>query len=229
MPPSRTTRALLSALTLPLLVAGLASCRDDPDRADPVRPVSAPAGRTLPRLFPEASSRPVGLDRPFVVRRTGHRPETVELRGHASPDGVEPGDVHLVVRAGDRLLRAPVPAGWPPVVRRASLAVRGGYALVVSQEGGDSDTWTVYVRRGHSLVQARRQGAQPVGGGFTPDGAHAYLSWSTPPGRLFTRVGLRGHRYHVLSWAVRGDRLVPHGLGTVCIRTDTDPVRYRPC
>jgi hypothetical protein len=96
--------------------------------------------------------------------------------------------------------------------------------VLLSQEGGDSDTWRVYVRWAGVVQQLVTQGPVSLGGGFTPDGAAAYLSWMGRDGRLYTRIGTaRPGRDHVYGWQPVGGTaytapvLQAVDLGTVCL------------
>jgi hypothetical protein len=102
---------------------------------------------------------------------------------------------------------------------------QGRYGVLVSQEGGDQDSWHVYARTGDRIVRLTTSGRVPLGGGFLRDGDAVYLSWLTPAGHLYTRVGTRvpGH-FRVYAWrpslagAGSGSwTLHAVSLGTVCI------------
>ena len=178
----------------------------------------------LPALFPAAEGS-VGIGEPLAL--PDHA--TATLRGHARPE-LRAGDVRLVVGHGSSTVAAPVPAGWSPSLLTQGLDGSGGTGLVVSQEGGDSDTWTVFVRQATGLVRATTGGDVPLGGGFTSDGRHAYLSWLTPEGRLFTRVGLdREHHFRVHEWTLDGTVLHAHDLGEVCLDLQAEPPAYGRC
>lgn len=208
------------------------------DRESQAHPEPCPPGTSygphvgsatgLPELFPAVGGRRgVGEPLPFTLAGVAG---TATLRGSASPDEVAAGDVRLVVRTGVFRDRGPVPAGWTPVlVGRLSLP-HEGIGFVVSQEGGDSDTWTVFVPHQGALVRARVPAEVPFGGGFTADGTHAYLSWVSPRGRLYTRVGLdRADHYRLWSWSVEGTTLDARDLGVVCLDLMAQPERYGSC
>jgi hypothetical protein len=121
----------------------------------------------------------------------------------------------------------PVPVGWAPVLFGPPVRLADGApAVLLSQEGGDSDTWRVYVDRGGRVQPLPLQGPVPLGGGFREVHGvdRAYLSWLTREGRLYTRVGSpTPGRFHVWAWMPTGGdatappTLVARDLGTVCI------------
>jgi hypothetical protein len=126
---------------------------------------------------------------------------------------------------------ARVPVGWPPALFGFPVRIDHAPGLLLSQEGGDSDTWHVYVVRGGRLQPLPMRGPLPLGGGFTQTsaGQSAYYSWLTPRGRLFTRVGTgQSGRYRVYAWLPTGGgttsppTLVAHGLGVVCLDETLD-------
>jgi hypothetical protein len=118
-----------------------------------------------------------------------------------------------------------VPSGWAPTMYRTPVRVGDlTQGVLVSQEGGDSDTWRVYVQWGGRVQQLVTQGPLPLGGGFGPDGESAYLSWMGRDGRLYTRVGTaEPGRFHVYAWQPSGGTaydapaLQAVDLGTVCL------------
>jgi hypothetical protein len=190
--------------------------------------VGSPQG--LPALFPAAEGS-VGLGSPVALPDGS----TARLRGHPRPEQA-PGDVRLVVDHGATHASGVVPAGWTPTLLTQPVAGAdgdsgdGGDGLVVSQEGGDSDTWTVYVRRGGALEPATVASGVQLGGGFTADGMHARLSWLTPRGAMFTRVGLdRENHFRVYRWTLAGTVLRAHDLGEVCLDLMARPPDYGRC
>ncbi|WP_125036955.1 hypothetical protein [Nocardioides sp. LS1] len=234
---------LLAALALPTLAAcggdqgeesRLASAH--PHRGVARSPVSAPrkspgprvgSAAGLPRLFPAAVGS-VGVGEPVPADLPGQAGATVRIEGHVSPDGVADGDVEVVLDEMRGRLQAPVSAGWPPVLLRQPL--HDGWGVVVSQEGGDSDTWTVFTTGDGRLVRAVPDSDVPIGGGFTRDGEHGYLSWLTPDGHLYTRVGLSAtDHFRVWSWGVVGATLHATDLGVVCLDLMVQPERYGTC
>ena len=124
---------------------------------------------------------------------------------------------------GTRSVR--VPAGWAPSMYRSPVRVGDlTEGLLVRQEGGDSDTWRVYVRWGGRVQQLVTRGPLPLGGGFGPDGDTAYLSWMDHDGNLYTRIGTtHPARFHVYAWRPVGGTaydapvLQAVDLGTVCL------------
>jgi hypothetical protein len=122
---------------------------------------------------------------------------------------------------------AQVPVGWAPALFGSPVRLgHGRSAVLLSQEGGDSDTWRVYADLGGRVQPLPVRGPVRLGGGFvrTAAGQSVLYSWLTPHGRLFTRIGTgrEGH-YHVYAWRpVGGDATTPatlaaHDLGTVCL------------
>src|SRR5262245_34400812 len=118
-----------------------------------------------------------------------------------------------------------VPVGWAPTLYRSPARVGDlTDGVLVSQEGGDSDTWRVYVQWGGGIRQLATRGPLPLGSGFGPDGDTAYLSWMGQDGRLYTRVGTaHPGRFHAYAWQPVGGSAytapVLHAvdLGTVCL------------
>lgn len=140
----------------------------------------------------------------------------------ATPPGPpESPHMDLVLRSGDLTAHVLVPAGWPPVLRPRTVAPGGVSGVLISQEGGDSDTWRVYVDHDGRPVELPAQGPIALGGGFAPGTGAAYLSWVAADGSLFTRVGTaRPGHYRVYAWAPDGSTSVPtlqaHDLGVAC-------------
>jgi hypothetical protein len=128
--------------------------------------------------------------------------------------------------------RARVPVGWAPALFGSAVRLEDGRsAVLVSQEGGDSDTWRVYVDLDGRVQPLSTRGPVRLGGGFTQTnvGLRVRYSWLTPEGRLFTRVGT-GHegQYHVWAWQPTGGdartppALIAHDLGIVCLDETLD-------
>jgi hypothetical protein len=142
----------------------------------------------------------------------------------ATPPGpAEAPRMDLVLHSGDATTRALVPAGWPPVLRARPVTPGGVHGVLISQEGGDSDTWRVYVDDDGRPAELRTDGPVRLGGGFTHDADSVYLSWVSGAGRLFTRVGTSdAGRYRVYEWDPVGGTatslpvLQARDLGTVC-------------
>ncbi len=173
----------------------------------------------LPVLLPGARGRAAG---PAGVRTDG---EVWTLRRDDASTAAESARFHLVVTGRGGSQTVAVPAGWAPVLLRRPARVGDlTQGVLVSQEGGDSDTWRVFVRWGGRVQPLHTRGPVPLGGGFTADGATAYLSWMTPDGRLFTRIGTaRPGRFHLYAWvpgdasASRAPLLRARDLGVVCL------------
>ena len=143
----------------------------------------------------------------------------------ATPPGPpEAPHMDLVLRSGGSTAQVLVPPGWVPVLRPSPVTPGGVHAVLISQEGGDSDTWRVYVDSDGRPVELRTDGPLALGGGFSHDGGTAYLSWVTRSGDLFTRVGtsVPGH-YRVYEWDPTGGTagsppvLQARDLGIVCV------------
>ena len=100
----------------------------------------------------------------------------------------------------------------------------GAEVVLLSQEGGDSDTWRLFTFAAGRVQQVETHGPLALGGGFTHDGATAYLSWMSADGDLFTRLGTGtpGH-YRVYAWEPDGAGptgapvLEARDLGVVCL------------
>jgi hypothetical protein len=124
----------------------------------------------------------------------------------------------------------PVPVGWAPTLFRSPVRVGDlTDGVLLSQEGGDSDTWRVYVQWAGGIQQLATRGPVALGGGFGPDGDTAYLSWMGKDGRLYTRIGTaRPGLYHVYAWQpVGGSAYTPPvlravDLGQVCLDETLD-------
>jgi hypothetical protein len=201
------------------------------DRASDAPPAACTAGQdwaydvgrhgSLPALLPTV--HPAWADRSSTSFAGGVW-KVRDLDAAVDPEAA-PYDVththHGVVHA------ARVPVGWAPILYGHPVRLAGGApAVLLSQEGGDSDTWRVYVDRGGHVQPVPMRGPLPLGGGFTEAGGDqaAYLSWLTPDGHLFTRVGTEvPGRFHVWAWqpiggdAATAPTLVARDLGPVCI------------
>jgi hypothetical protein len=170
-------------------------------------------------LHPDAGRREA--DRAGVTTDDGY---TWTLHRGRPPGPVESVHDSLVVTGHGTTQNVPVPPGWAP--RMFHRPVRVGDltdGVLLSQEGGDSDTWRVYVRWGGRVQQLRTRGPVALGGGFTRTGSTAYLSWMSADGRLYTRVGTsRPGRYRVYAWVPSGATagtapvLEAQDLGVVC-------------
>jgi len=118
-----------------------------------------------------------------------------------------------------------VPPGWGPSVFRSPVRLATGTeAVLLSQEGGDSDSWRLFTFAAGRVQEVETRGPVALGGGFTADGSTAYRSWMSADGHLFTRIGtaVAGH-YRVYAWD--DDGVGPGGapvlrsrdLGVVCL------------
>jgi hypothetical protein len=169
----------------------------------------------LPSVFPSWAS----------VKHASFGGQTWSLRKVGSRGGPEFAPYDVLHSADGVVHSARVAQGWGPSLFPSPVRLdHGTSGLLLSQEGGDSDTWRVYVDRGGRVQELDQEGPLPLGGGFTHDGDHTVYSWLTPGGRLYTRVGLdQPAHFHVYAWQPTGGdattppTLVAHDLGTVCI------------
>jgi hypothetical protein len=142
----------------------------------------------------------------------------------ATPPGpAEAPRMDLVLRSAVTSARVLVPRGWPPVLRAQPISPGALHGVLISQEGGDSDTWRVYVDHGGRPVELPTDGPVALGGGFTRDADSVYISWVSHAGQVFTRVGTSDlGRYRVYEWepvAATGSSLPvlrARDLGIVC-------------
>ena len=144
----------------------------------------------------------------------------------ATPAGpVESPHVDLVFAGEGTTESVRVPPGWGPSMRRSPVRLADGVeAVLLSQEGGDSDAWRLFTFTAGRVQQVETRGPVALGGGFTRDGATAYLSWMSAAGHLFTRLGTGapGH-YRVYAWEPDGAGpsgapvLRARDLGVVCL------------
>lgn len=200
------------------------------DRSGPALPAPCAPGQDwrydvgprgdLPALLPDAGTREAGGT--GVTTADGY---TWSLHRGTPPGPPEYPHVDLVVAGHGSSQTVAVPAGWAPELVRKP--VRVGVltdGVLVRQEGGDSDTWGVYVRWAGRVQRLETRGPVPLGGGFTRTGATAYLSWMSADGSLYTRVGTAhpGH-VHVYAWLPTGASastapvLEAQDLGVVCL------------
>lgn len=177
---------------------------------------AGPHGR-LPSLLPEAA-RPRSTTRAHVVSGA----DTWSLRPTSRVRlGVR--RFALLDRHHAHVLRRLVPLNFSPVMFRRPVHLgRAAHGVLLSQEGGDLDSWHVYARWDGRIRQLPTRGPVRLGGGFLETGDTAYLSWTTPAGRLFTRVGTpRPGHFRVYAWRAglgpAGPYLHAVSLGTVCI------------
>jgi hypothetical protein len=131
----------------------------------------------------------------------------------------------LVVRSHDTVRRVRVPADRLPVLERTPVSIGElTDGVLVSQEGGGSDTWRVYVAWGGRISALGTRGPVVLGAGLTVGGGRAYLSWLGADGRPYTRMDTsRPRHFRVWAWlpsaatAWTPPSLVAHSLGTVCL------------
>jgi hypothetical protein len=173
-----------------------ARCRSGQDWAYDVGPHA-----DLPALLPAGDS---GSTSTAAVRfPSGERWQVRPLEADSDP---ETGRWVLRYAGQDGRGSVEVPAGWAPTLFQSPVRVGDlTDGVLLSQEGGDSDTWRIYVRWAGRIQQLATQGPLPLGGGFTPDGGTAYLTWRSKDGDLYTRVGTaRPGRDHVYAWQPTG-------------------------
>ena len=198
-------------------------------------------GDDLPAFFPEATDLiDVGESFSEDVDFDG-RDDTISLDGTVNDGMVDAGDVELVVdTTTNGELRWPVPAGWAPQVYASTIQIGmvDGLSVLVSQEGGDSDTLT-YVATGPEgfsgeLIAVETDGA-PFGSGYDEAGL-PHQTWVGADGRMYTSVGppLGGSPSEAASqvyvWTLaRGPELTAVDLGTFCFDFGAGPVEVSRC
>ena len=172
------------------------------------------------RASPRATATPGPSIAPIRPGRRSRSTKTVALE---DVDAV--GAEDLVVTGHGTTQRVAVPEGWAPRMSRRPVRVGDlTQGVLLSQEGGDSDTWGVYVRWAGQVQRLLTRGPVALGGGFTRSGSTAYLSWAAGDGRLYTRIGTpRPGRFHVYAWvptsvtAGTAPVLAAQDLGVICI------------
>jgi len=200
------------------------------DRATAGTPVSCEAGQewaydagrhgNLPALLPADDGRLVGPD--GVTFDSG---DSWSLHAAKPAGPVESLHVDLVFAGQGTTETIRVPPGWGPSVFRSPVRLATGTeAVLLSQEGGDSDSWRLFTFAAGRVQEVETRGPVALGGGFTADGSTAYRSWMSADGHLFTRIGtaVAGH-YRVYAWD--DDGVGPGGapvlrsrdLGVVCL------------
>lgn len=174
----------------------------------------------LPPLLPDAGRPRTGGS--GVTTGDGY---TWTLRRGTPPGAPESPHYRLVVTGHGDAQAVAVPPGWAPAMLRRPVRIGDlTDGVLLSQEGGDSDTWGVYVRWAGRVQRLQTRGPIALGGGFTRTGTTAYLSWTTADGSLYTRVGTpHPGRYHVFAWVPTGATastapvLEAQDLGIVCL------------
>jgi len=172
----------------------------------------------LPALLPAAPRHSARV----VVTDNGDR-WSLSRRDPAAPFALAAYD--LVVRSHGTVRRVRVPAGRPPVLERTPVSIGElTDGVLVSREGGGSDTWRVYVAWGGRISALATRGPVVLGAGRTARGSRAYLSWLGADGRPYTRLDTaRPRHFRVWAWlpsaatAWTPPVLVAHSLGTVCL------------
>ena len=193
-----------------------------PSRSTPAGPDWSHQG--LPDLWPAATPDTIRAGGSF---RSGST--SVSLVRSTPPGPADEPNVDLVEDSPIGRTVSRIPAGWAPVAYTTPVDLgTPPVAVVTSQEGGDSDTWRLWYPFSGSVVPLHTRGPVPLGGGFSPDTGHAYLSWIGPDGHLYTRIGLddtstHHPAYDVWTWALGGGApsgpptLQAHHLGTICL------------
>jgi hypothetical protein len=195
------------------------------DPRPPARRANVGGHGDLPALLPTV--RPNWAD----ARQASFGGATWTLEPVGTGGGADTPPYRLTRSSRGDVLGARIPHGWAPQLFRTPVRLSDREGLVISQEGGDSDTWRVYVAARAGIQPVPTQGPLALGGGFANRGGTqvAYLSWLTPHGDLFTRVGTTdpGH-FRVWQWRPTAhDTLVALDLGTVCM--DDDWTAYGTC
>jgi hypothetical protein len=213
--------ACVVALVAP--AAPLALGRGDDDSPLPATAPSVSASAPqLPKGALHPDARVHEADRGRVTTDDGY---TWTLHRGMPPGPVESVHDNLVVTGHGTTQRVAVPPGWGPSMFHRTVRVGDlTDGVLLSQEGGDSDPWRVYVRWDGRPQQLRTRGPVALGGGFTSTGSTAYLSWMSADGRLYTRIGTpRPGRFHVYAWTPAGATastapvLEAKDLGIVCL------------
>jgi len=183
------------------------------DESRPVVDCADGAGEAIPAVYPEVTER-AQLGDNFEVE-VGGGSATVSLEGTSSNGTVEEGDAEVVVTLpGGATQRLAVEPGWEPAIYTTPVSFPGGeLSLLVTQEGGDSNTMTLLTVRDGRLMAARTEGPVPFGNGFIGSSERSYQTWIGPDGALFTRianeVGPEGSlftqvTYRLYRWALGG-------------------------
>jgi hypothetical protein len=147
------------------------------------------------------------------------------LRRHTPSGPTEPPSYDLVVSGHGTTRSVRIPAGGPPVLDATPVNVGElTDGVLVSQGGGDADTWRVYVDWAGGIVELETSGSVSLGSRFAGSNDAAYLSWQGADGRLYTRVGTTTPgRFRVWAWQPTGatawtpPTLHADDLGVVCI------------
>ncbi len=197
--------------------------------------------QTYPSFWTEEDAGPGGAPMPvgFPVDGRAATAELVYAPGFGPADWISPGDVELVVTAGDTTYRIDVPPGPLPtlVEQPATLSASGEQGIVVLQQDVSSDVWVVFAWNGAGFEvldqprwPAMTDGEQPapapgvqpyLGSGYDGTGNPANFnneSW-IQDGWLYTstkvsRVGEDAR--DVYRWSRDGDALAPTLLGRYC-------------
>ena len=149
-----------------------------------------------------------------------------QLQGDFEPaDGAEDGHVELVVTTNGEEHRAPVQAGWGPVLVPRYLVMHGDApVLVVERASGDTSFTSVFSFLNGELVELEPEGDVFLGGGVVDYQGELteQRTWVTTEGKLFTAVLLdwETRRHHLWQWDV-GMAVTPTDLGEACIDWET--------
>ena len=142
----------------------------EPTRPPSIPPAANEPSGALPQLFPEDNIREVRIG----SSHTFSDGSTVALEGpaDAGQSSVENGVAEIVLSRNGEELRGAIPGGWSPSLVTTEVRLgRAGVGYLVRQEGGDSDTRTLYFESGKALVPATVTGDVSFGSGFDADGS----------------------------------------------------------
>lgn len=188
----------------------------------------------LPTLIPAVDERLSTERFPYGADFFGPESDDyARLRGDFTPEGeVKDGHVELVVLAEGVEHRAPVAAGWNPVLVPRVMAVHGeAPSFVVERPLGDTVFTSVFSFWDGELVELETEGDVFLGSGVVKhDGEMTeQRTWITAHGQVLTALLLdHGARRHQLwRWDLGGTTMTPTDLGEACIDWETG--RYGRC
>lgn len=208
-----------------------APCPDDVDDGK-AGPDVGPRG-DLPALMPAVEDRL--SDERYVYGPDFFGPDSddyAQLQGDFEPEpGAPDGHVELVVTTNGVEHRAPVQAGWGPVLVPRYLVLHGDApVLVVERPSGDTSFTSVFSFRNGELVELEAEGDVFLGSGFVDHRGRMteQRTWVSSEGKLFTAVLLdwETRRHHLWQWDV-GMTVTPTDLGEACI--DWEAGQYGRC
>jgi hypothetical protein len=202
-----------------------APCRGEGD--DGKGPLDVGPRGDLPALLPAVEERV--SDERYVYGPDFFGPDSddyAQLQGDFEPEGdAEDGHVELVVTTNGVEHRAPVQAGWGPVLVPRYLVMHGDApVLVVERASGDTSFTSVFSFWNGELVELEPEGDVFLGSGVVDHRGEMteQRTWVTSEGKLFTAVLLdwEKRRHHLWQWDV-GRTVTPTDLGEVCIDWET--------